>query len=51
MELTSNQMWQTKARGTNSDEYSIYLDLSNDGNGNDFVTGEPLLSYDEWLAK
>jgi len=49
MELEQNDFWQTKARGTNSDEYEIYLTCADDGKGNDFTTGERLKSYEEWL--
>ena len=49
MELEQNDFWQTKARGTNSDEYEIYLTCADDGNGNDFTTGQPLKSYEEWM--
>ena len=48
-QLEVNADWQTKARGNNSDEYQIYLDCANDGNGIDICTGEKLLTYDEWL--
>ena len=41
--------WQTQARGTNDQEYQLYLDLADDGNGNDFTTGKPLKTYEEWL--
>ena len=49
MELQQNDFWQTKARGTNSDEYEIYLACADDGKGNDSITGQPLKSYEEWL--
>ena len=49
MELQTNEFWQTQARGTNDDEYQIYLACCDDGKGNDFRTGEPLKTYDEWL--
>lgn len=49
MELEQNDFWQTKARGTNSDEYEIYLTCADDGKGNDSTTGELLKSYEEWL--
>ncbi|GAF72777.1 unnamed protein product [marine sediment metagenome] len=51
-ELQYNQDWQTKARGTNDDEYQIYLSCANDGDGNgiDFTTGLPLKTYEEWLG-
>ena len=43
--------WQTKCRGSNDDEYQIYLSCANDGKGGDITrNGAPLLSYDEWLA-
>ncbi|MBT6665344.1 MAG: hypothetical protein HOB01_08320 [Gammaproteobacteria bacterium] len=41
--------WQTQARGTNDQEYQIYLSCANDGNGIDFTTGKSLKTYDEWL--
>lgn len=41
--------WQTQARGTNDQEYQLYLDLADDGKGNDFTTGKPLKTYEEWL--
>tara|TARA_R100001594_G_scaffold27970_1_gene53065 strand:+ start:353 stop:508 length:156 start_codon:yes stop_codon:yes gene_type:complete len=49
MELKYNQDWQTKARGTNEDEYDIYLSCADDGTGHEIMTGEPLKTYDEWL--
>lgn len=43
-------LWQTKARGTNDDEYQIYLACADDGNGGDITNNhEPLKTYDEWL--
>jgi hypothetical protein len=42
--------WQTKARGTNDQEYQIYLGCADDGKGNEIMTGHPLKSYDEWLG-
>ena len=41
--------WQTQARGSNDQEYQLYLDLADDGKGNDFRTGKPLKTYEEWL--
>lgn len=46
-EVKSN--WQTQARGTNDNEYQIYLSCANDGNDIDFTTGKPLKTYDEWF--
>ena len=42
--------FQTRTRGTNSQEYELYLDLVDDGNGNESTTGRPLKTYEEWLA-
>ena len=41
---------RTKLRGSNDEEYQCYLTCADDGKGNDFTTGEPLLTYEEWLA-
>lgn len=41
--------WQTRARGSNDSEYQIYLAFADDGKGNEFMTGRPLKTYDEWL--
>lgn len=49
MKLEMNQPWQTKARGSNDDEYQIYLDCADDGEGLDSTTGCLLLTYEEWL--
>jgi len=46
-ELQYNQEWQTQARGTNAQEYQIYLATS-DSRGND-IAGNPVKTYDEWL--
>lgn len=41
----------TKMRGTNRQEYDIYLHCANDGKGGDITRGgAPLLTYDEWLG-
>lgn len=42
--------WQTKARGSDDNEYQIYLACADDGNGNDFLTGRPLKTFEEWLT-
>ena len=50
MKLIPNENWQTKARGSNDDEYQIYLACANDGKGGDITrNGAPLLTYEEWL--
>lgn len=42
--------WQTRQRGTNQDEYEIYLACANDGKGGDITRdGAPLKTYEEWL--
>jgi hypothetical protein len=41
---------QTKYRGSDEQEYQIYLRCANDGNGGDITNnGKPLKSFDEWL--
>lgn len=43
--------FQTKLRGTNDQEYQIYLDLADDGKGGDITRpGQPLKTYEEWLS-
>ena len=43
--------WQTQARGTNDQEYQIYLACADNGKGGDITRGgAPLKTYDEWLA-
>ena len=51
LRLETNANWQTKARGTNEDEYQIYRDCADDGNGIDITTSNPLLTYEEWLTR
>ena len=41
--------WQTKARGSNSQEYQIYLACADNGKGMDITTGKPLKTYEEWM--
>jgi hypothetical protein len=51
MELQYQQDWQTQARGTNDQEYQIYLYCANDGKGGDITNeGKPLKTYNEWIA-
>jgi hypothetical protein len=50
VKLLPNANWQTKARGTNEDEYDIYRTNANDGKGGDITRNhQPLLTYEEWL--
>ena len=51
IEMTATKFSQTKVRGTNDQEYQIYLTFADNGNGGDITRGgAPLKSYDEWLA-
>lgn len=48
--LIYNDFWQTPTRGTNEDEYEIYLSCADDGEGGDITRGgAPLKTYEEWL--
>ena len=47
---TKSADWQTQARGTNNQEYQIYLACADDGNGIDVTTNKPLKTFDEWLG-
>jgi len=50
MKIEQTEFWQTQARGTNDDEYQIYLACADDGQGGDDTNnGLPLKTYDEWL--
>ena len=50
--LELREDYQTKSRGSNDDEYQIYLACADDGNGGDITrNGEPLLTFDEWLNR
>jgi hypothetical protein len=43
--------WQTQQRGTNDQEYQIYLACADNGKGGDITrNGAPFLTYDQWLA-
>jgi hypothetical protein len=51
MQLEYAQDWQTRARGTNDQEYQIYLACADDGKGGDITReGAPLKTYEEWVA-
>lgn len=50
MKIEQSADWQTQARGTNWDEYQIYLACANNGKGGDITNGgKPLKTFDEWL--
>lgn len=49
--LIPNANWQTQQRGTNDQEYQIYLACADNGQGGDITRGgAPLLTYEQWLA-
>ena len=48
MEIQQNDFWQTQARGTNENEYQLYLDFHIDENGLD-PEGKPAKTFEEWL--
>ena len=49
LETNELELLRMKARGTNENEYQMYLTFADDGNGIDFTTGKQLKTYDEWL--
>ena len=48
--IDEHEDWTVPKRGTLEDRYAIYL-TCNDGKGNDSLTGEPLLTFDQWLSR
>ena len=48
--LTAQANIRTKLRGSNDNEYQIYISCADNGRGGDITRdGAPLLAYDEWL--
>jgi len=47
--LLEDSEWNVPENGALRDRYAIYLSCSNDGKGNDSLTGEPLLTFNQWL--
>lgn len=44
--------WQTPIRGTNEDEFEIFLTFAVDENGNDSTrNGAPMPTFDEWMNR
>lgn len=44
--------WQTQIRGTNAQEFAIFLSCADDGKGNDRThPGQPLPTFDEWMNR
>ena len=49
--LDTETFFQTQVRGTNQQEYDIYLACADDGKGGDITRGgAPLKTYEEWLG-
>lgn len=49
--LMPSATWQSKQRGTNDNEYQVYLACADDGQGGDITcNGAALKTYEEWLA-
>lgn len=49
--LIPRETFQTKTRGTNEDEYQIYLACADDGAGGDITRGgAPLKTFEEWIT-
>jgi len=46
---TSRDNWQTKARGSNEQEYLIYRACCDNGQGLDITTNKPLKTYEQWI--
>jgi len=50
--LEARADWQTQARGTNEDEFQIFVACADDGKGGDITHGgAPLPSFDEWMNR
>ena len=47
---TTRDGFSTQVRGSNDQEYQIYLSFSDNGKGIDITTGKPLKTYEQWLA-
>jgi len=44
-----NSPYPAQSQGKLEDRYRIYIECADDGKGNDITTGQPLLTFDEWL--
>ena len=49
-EMRKTVFWQTRARGSDQDEFEIYLACTDDGKGLDIISGKPLKTFDEWMG-
>lgn len=50
-QLLDNPNWQTKLRGTNAEEYELYLNHCIDSEGKEITSGLPKKTFDEWLEE
>jgi hypothetical protein len=51
-QLIPNANWQTRQRGSNEDEFEIFLTFADDGKGGDITHGgAPLPTFEEWLNR
>jgi hypothetical protein len=51
-DMTPDDFFQTKLRGTHEQEFEIFLAFADDGNGGDITNGgAPLPTFDEWMAR
>lgn len=51
-DMTPDDFFQTKLRGTHEQEFEIFLTFADDGNGGDITNGgAPLPTFDEWMAR
>ena len=51
IEMQATAFSRTKVRGTNCQEYQIYLHCADNGKGGDITRGgAPLKTYEEWLG-
>ena len=52
MNASPESDWQTPVRGTNEDEFEIFLTFADDGHGGDITNhGKPLPTFDEWMNR
>lgn len=50
--MQAQEFFQTQVRGTNWDEYQIFLSCADDGHGRDITRGGTTLpTYEEWLCR
>lgn len=47
--LSPSENWQTKSRGSDKDEYQIYVDCVTGKDGLDITTGKVVKTFNQWL--